>query len=83
MAPVSLLRAGAEMQTWGAGVWAPWGRAEKVALPFVHRRVGDRRLVGSRSLRCDLEDWAGGGVGGTLPGEGVYVNIRLTHSGCS
>ena len=51
------------MQTWGAGVWAPWGRAEKVALPFVHRRVGDRRLVGSRSLRCDLEDWAGGGVG--------------------
>lgn len=73
------------MQTWGAGVCAPWARAEKVALPFVHHRVGDRPLAGSRLrrrgstwLRCDLQDWAGGGVGGRQS-----VNIRLTHSGCS
>lgn len=66
------------MQTWGAGVWAPWGRAEKVALPFIHRCVGDRPLVGSRStaqglsLRsaATLRTGLGAGWEGGSPGRG-------------
>ena len=61
-----------------------WERTDTYTLPYVKQRASGKLLYSPKSsARCsvmdDLEEWDGGGLGGRLKREGIYVILQLIH----